>query len=533
MTLRWQTVDPWAGIFGMVSAAFDQRAFRFRNDDGTETTATWKAAQNTAITQTAGVPFRLRIEVQETAGGLATNQTIVLQANVAGTGWQNVGPASTMVQLKASPNVTNQTPTTNQLTAGTGAFVPGVVLTETSGTDISFSGNDHTEVEWAQIIIEQGAVAAGVTVQFRVTINGATANTTSASPSLTVTLPPERDTSGTASGTSTASGSADVISPWAETTSVQVSGVTHLDETVTAGQWYRYRVATSDGTAPTSTFTGWVQAEAPSGSDPGATLDTSGTASGASSTSGAADVLAHAEVLDTSGTVTGSATTSGEADVQEGGGPLDISGAAVAGSSTSATASVLSSTAGTVSGSATTSGAVSASLTASGAVTGASTASGSADIAAGGGTVDAAGTAAGSSTASGAPVVYLTVSAETLGEAATTAALTTFYAIAGTAAGTAELDGTATILSPDGPPPPVDATLHFTALADRHILTAAPDRPGVTVAGAPDRHLLTVAADLAPVAVQAAADRHQLAAVDDRHQLDPAPDRHHLKPEGD
>ena len=44
----------------------DQEGFRFRNDDGSEAAATWKAAQDTNIILTAEEAFRLRVLVDAT-----------------------------------------------------------------------------------------------------------------------------------------------------------------------------------------------------------------------------------------------------------------------------------------------------------------------------------------------------------------------------------------------------------------------------------------------------------------------------------
>lgn len=46
--------------------ALDQEGFRFRNDDGSETTATWKAAQDTTTTLAADETFRLRALINAT-----------------------------------------------------------------------------------------------------------------------------------------------------------------------------------------------------------------------------------------------------------------------------------------------------------------------------------------------------------------------------------------------------------------------------------------------------------------------------------
>ncbi len=45
-------------------AQFEQRAFRWRNDDGSETTATWAAVQNTDISVARNLTRRLRLQVQ-------------------------------------------------------------------------------------------------------------------------------------------------------------------------------------------------------------------------------------------------------------------------------------------------------------------------------------------------------------------------------------------------------------------------------------------------------------------------------------
>lgn len=191
--LRSQTRDPWAGLYAHATAAFDQRTFRFRNDDGSETTATWKEAENTSVTQAIGEVFRLRIEVQETGGGSANNQTLVLQSNINNEGWFDVGPTSSRVKLGNSSHVADAEPTTNQLTGGTGNFITGEIITATSGTDISFVGNDHTEVEWSSLLIT-GEVPDGASVQFRCTINGALPGTTSSGvPTVTAVQSPPTD----------------------------------------------------------------------------------------------------------------------------------------------------------------------------------------------------------------------------------------------------------------------------------------------------------------------------------------------------
>lgn len=65
----WSVGGYSRGIALEIKAApptLDQTHFRWRNDDGSETTATWAAAENTGVSIAAGIPTRLRIQVQAT-----------------------------------------------------------------------------------------------------------------------------------------------------------------------------------------------------------------------------------------------------------------------------------------------------------------------------------------------------------------------------------------------------------------------------------------------------------------------------------
>lgn len=69
---------------------------RGRNDDGSESLATWKAATNTAYSQIVDVAFRHRFLIQETGGGGFDNFQEIIEFSLNGGTWTPV-PASAAV----------------------------------------------------------------------------------------------------------------------------------------------------------------------------------------------------------------------------------------------------------------------------------------------------------------------------------------------------------------------------------------------------------------------------------------------------
>lgn len=79
------------GTFTTAAATptLDQKHFRWRNDDGSETTATWVAAEDTNVTIAATTPTRLRVEVL-TAGNPASKAFKLQYRKVGATDWKDV-----------------------------------------------------------------------------------------------------------------------------------------------------------------------------------------------------------------------------------------------------------------------------------------------------------------------------------------------------------------------------------------------------------------------------------------------------------
>lgn len=182
---RWQTTDPWQGLVLMTTPTWNPAiSFRFRNDDGSEAAATWKASQNAAIEQRIDENFRLRVESQMTNAGDTTSVTWTLQFRVNEGTWTDVS-TSTAVRLASSSQVSNGTSTTNQLTAGSGTFVAGRVMTTANTTpSISMTSSSHTENEWC-LTLHGPSLDQSDSVEFRVLVSGVEHAATT-TPSLTV-----------------------------------------------------------------------------------------------------------------------------------------------------------------------------------------------------------------------------------------------------------------------------------------------------------------------------------------------------------
>jgi hypothetical protein len=164
--------------------AYDQDAFRARNDDGSESAATWQASSNVDWTQIVDQNFRVRFVVQETNGVSVANKTFQLEYNLNGGGWNDVSSASSVVRAWASPNVADSTDTTQQV--GSGTYVtPNAGFDEANGqaggASLDFSGSDEVELEFC-LQIRSADVSNDDTIELRV--KGLTTYTNS--PTITV-----------------------------------------------------------------------------------------------------------------------------------------------------------------------------------------------------------------------------------------------------------------------------------------------------------------------------------------------------------
>lgn len=155
-----------------------QGVWRWRNDDGTQTTATWKAAQNTPITiYSTDSAIRLRVELYNNgSGGTLDGALFEDSSNEVGGHWDTIklaanSDASNAFMLAGtSPFVTDLQPTTHQLNGQSMppyTFVAGkeIVSTERLPKQTVASGKT-TEFEY--VIKPTANIKPNVTYYFRV-----------------------------------------------------------------------------------------------------------------------------------------------------------------------------------------------------------------------------------------------------------------------------------------------------------------------------------------------------------------------------
>ena len=174
----------------VVMENWTQVAFQYRDDDGSEVTATDRAAVNANDTLTIGVTYRMRIGVQGThTGGSGSYElaTPTFEYNVDAAGWNPVTTSSGNVKAVASADttwtITDGDATTEQL-AQSQTFVAGEM--DENGTSTSLTLSDTEESEWELVFQLVSPLAGGESVQLRITENGTALDAYTQTPSITV-----------------------------------------------------------------------------------------------------------------------------------------------------------------------------------------------------------------------------------------------------------------------------------------------------------------------------------------------------------
>jgi hypothetical protein len=152
-----------------VFAFTTQANWRWRNDDGNETTATWKDNQNTPITLNSNTEiFRLRLEIYNNTGGSVGLADTLQYATSTDGPWTNIDTAegSNDFQIAGtSAFVTQGEPTTAQLTGVALSFVPGKIMVDSMVVVQDIADKRRTEIEWT--IKGTANMQPGTTYYFR------------------------------------------------------------------------------------------------------------------------------------------------------------------------------------------------------------------------------------------------------------------------------------------------------------------------------------------------------------------------------
>ena len=168
----------------MPTLTFVQTRGRWRNDNGGEVTATWKAAESTDVEFARDINVRLRLQVDVTVG-TGTLATPTLRYSHNSGAYTAVSASSSVIRASESPHITDGVATTALLTAAGGSFVAGSI-DEVNGACASVStASGYTEVEYV-FQVRSADVAVGDTVDFRVYNNTTALNTYTVTPRVTI-----------------------------------------------------------------------------------------------------------------------------------------------------------------------------------------------------------------------------------------------------------------------------------------------------------------------------------------------------------
>jgi len=157
-------------------AFWNQTDFWFRDDDGTEISATGfgssDGSEGLNITDVApGTVFRLRfgIGVVDADGAIIPRLEFKQGTDCAIGDWTAITSTSDIFNLRLSDNFINGDATTKQITNG--SFVPGKIMESTDpAPSLSLNKNKDTEYEWSIEIA--GNIPADTTYSFRISDDG-------------------------------------------------------------------------------------------------------------------------------------------------------------------------------------------------------------------------------------------------------------------------------------------------------------------------------------------------------------------------
>ncbi len=141
-------------VCGMQSFAYvSQSNWRWRNNNGSETSATWRGNQNQTITVgSVDSIVRLRIQLQNGTGSDKTVNTNLQYASAPDGPWRyvtNFKDNNAFTLSNTNSLVADQSATTQQITGSTDAFSPGNIFVKTNELDVPIANSTTSEYEYS------------------------------------------------------------------------------------------------------------------------------------------------------------------------------------------------------------------------------------------------------------------------------------------------------------------------------------------------------------------------------------------------
>jgi len=185
----WQSPTPPQRAHGDNIPFLIQAAFRYRDDDGSETLATWRQNANVDDSLDVDTNYRMRFLLQNTDADDSAIVKAQLQYNHEGAGWNNVTGASSVVRASASNHVAEDQTTSEQM-AGPQTFVGGGIdevdgIAQQIGSDIAIGAEKDTEVEYC-FQIRSADVENNDSIQLRIIDNATALDQYDNTPTITV-----------------------------------------------------------------------------------------------------------------------------------------------------------------------------------------------------------------------------------------------------------------------------------------------------------------------------------------------------------
>lgn len=157
---------------GAFANFISQRNWRWRNNDGTETSATWKAAENNSITISDLNPLRLRLELDNnTSDSINFDKALEFTTNPSIGPWKRVGVVGTNEFMLVGKNefLTDGLATTRQLTgSSSNPFVSGRMMVNSEENYHFLKTKTKTEYEW--VLKPTDRVEKNTTYYFRTAV---------------------------------------------------------------------------------------------------------------------------------------------------------------------------------------------------------------------------------------------------------------------------------------------------------------------------------------------------------------------------